>query len=236
MEYRLWKRLRIFLALILCMALPAGCAQAVMPQSQGTQTTVSQSRSAQMASAGQNDAEQTEASAGQNSERTEVSAGQNGTERTVVSAGQNGTEQTEVSAGQNGTEQTEVSAGQNDAERTADIREDGTYTSKDEVALYIHMYQKLPGNYITKKEARSLGWEGGSLEPYAPGKSIGGDTFGNYEGRLPEKKGRSYKECDIDTQGQKRGAKRIVYSDDGLIYYTDDHYETFTLLYGDVSE
>lgn len=118
-------------------------------------------------------------------------------------------------------------------ETEAEIDEDGEYTSKEDVALYLHTYNKLPKNFITKKEAQKLGWEGGKLEPYAPGKSIGGDRFGNYEGLLPEKKGRSYKECDIDTLGKKRGAKRIVYSDDGLIYYTDDHYESFTLLYGE---
>ncbi len=110
----------------------------------------------------------------------------------------------------------------------------GTYTSRDEVALYLHLYGQLPSNFITKKEAKALGWPGGSLEDYAPGKSIGGDVFGNYEGNLPAKKGRIYHECDIDTGGnRKRGAKRIVFSNDGLIYYTEDHYETFTLLYGD---
>ncbi len=109
---------------------------------------------------------------------------------------------------------------------------DGIYDSRDEVALYIHTYGELPSNYITKKEAEALGWQGGSLEDYAPGKCIGGNHFGNYEGQLPE--GHSYKECDIDTLGKSsRGAKRIVYSDDGLIYYTDDHYSTFTLLYGE---
>lgn len=113
------------------------------------------------------------------------------------------------------------------------IDENGTYTSKDDVALYIHTYNKLPSNFITKKEAENLGWEGGSLEPYAKGKCIGGNHFGNYEGILPEKEGRKYTECDIDTLGaKKRGAKRIVFSNDGLIYYTDDHYETFELLYG----
>ncbi|MDO5540876.1 MAG: ribonuclease domain-containing protein [Eubacteriales bacterium] len=125
-----------------------------------------------------------------------------------------------------------VSVQQADAENGAEIEEDGEYTSKDDVALYIHIYGKLPQNYITKKEAKKLGWEGGELESCAPGKSIGGDHFGNYEGSLPEKKGRSYTECDIDTKGKKRGAKRIVFSNDGLIYYTEDHYETFTLLYG----
>ncbi|MCI9336451.1 MAG: ribonuclease [Lachnospiraceae bacterium] len=114
------------------------------------------------------------------------------------------------------------------------LPEDGTYTTKEDVALYIYLYGKLPGNFITKKEAQKLGWEGGSLEPYAPGKCIGGSRFGNYEGLLPEADGRVYTECDIDTLGQKkRGAKRIVFSNDGLIYYTEDHYESFELLYGE---
>ena len=113
----------------------------------------------------------------------------------------------------------------------------GVYTSRDDVALYIFLYGELPSNFITKAEARALGWNGGSLEPYAPGKCIGGDRFGNYEGLLPEKNGRIYTECDIDTLGaSKRGAKRIVFSNDGLIYYTDDHYESFILLYGDENQ
>lgn len=112
----------------------------------------------------------------------------------------------------------------------------GTYTSRDDVALYIHQYGKLPSNFITKAEAQKLGWSGGGLEKYAPGKSIGGDRFGNYEGKLPKKTGRTYTECDIDTLGaSSRGAKRIVFSNDGLVYYTDDHYNTFTLLYGKLS-
>ena len=111
---------------------------------------------------------------------------------------------------------------------------DGTYTSKDDVALYIYTYGELPHNFMTKNEARELGWEGGSLEDYAPGMCIGGDYFGNYEGLLPTKSGRDYHECDIDTLGAKsRGPKRIIYSNDGLIYYTSDHYESFTLLYGE---
>ncbi len=114
-------------------------------------------------------------------------------------------------------------------EETPAIDEDGSYTTKEDVALYIHTYGRLPSNFITKKEAEKLGWSGGSLEPYAPGKCIGGSYFGNYEGILPDG---DYKECDIDTLGQKkRGAKRIIYSDDGRIYYTDDHYESFTQLY-----
>ncbi len=113
------------------------------------------------------------------------------------------------------------------------LDEDGSYTSREDVALYLWTYGKLPGNFITKSAAQKKGWEGGSLEKYAPGKSIGGDRFGNYEGILPKKKGRVYYECDIDTMGARsRGAKRIVFSNDVLIYYTDDHYEHFTLLYG----
>ena len=119
-------------------------------------------------------------------------------------------------------------------DKTAQLDEDGVYTTRDDVALYIHTYGHLPGNFITKKEAQALGWPGGSLEPYAPGKCIGGSRFGNYEGLLPEKDGRTYTECDIDTLGaDSRGAKRIVFSNDGLIYYTEDHYETFELLYGE---
>ena len=114
------------------------------------------------------------------------------------------------------------------------IDRNGSYTSKDDVALYIHTYGELPQNFITKKEAERLGWDGGSLERYAPGKSIGGSYFGNYEGKLQKQKGRTYYECDIDTKGKRsRGPKRIVYSNDGLIYYTPDHYETFELLYGE---
>ena len=117
---------------------------------------------------------------------------------------------------------------------SAAIDENGTYTTKEDVALYIHTYGKLPSNFITKKEAEALGWTGGSLDRYAPGKCIGGTYFGNYEGLLPTKPGRTYTECDIDTLGARsRGAKRIVFSNDGLIYYTEDHYETFELLYGE---
>ena len=115
------------------------------------------------------------------------------------------------------------------------LPEDGQYDDKDNVALYIHLYGKLPSNYVTKKDAETVyGWEGGALDVIAPGKAIGGSYYGNYEGRLPDKKGREWTECDIDTIGQtKRGAKRIVFSNDGLIYYTPDHYETFELLYGE---
>lgn len=112
------------------------------------------------------------------------------------------------------------------------LTENGIYTSKEKVALYIHTYKKLPANFITKEEAQGLGWSGGSLLPYAPYKCIGGNKYSNYEGTLPKEKGRQYYECDINTLGAlQRGAERLVYSNDGLIYYTPDHYETFVLLY-----
>ena len=112
--------------------------------------------------------------------------------------------------------------------------EDGVYTSKEDVALYLHTYGHLPSNFITKTKARAAGWDGGSLERVLPGMCIGGGGFGNQEGLLPDKKGRSWKECDINTLGKSsRGAERLVYSNDGLIYYTGDHYESFELLYGE---
>ena len=119
------------------------------------------------------------------------------------------------------------------SEAGSGIREDGSYTSRDEVALYLHTYGKLPKNFISKKDAEEQGFrfgEGDFGEAF-PGMSVGGSRFGNYEGQLPEKSGRRYYECDIDYQGGRRNAKRLVYSNDGLIFYTDDHYKSFTQLY-----
>ena len=83
------------------------------------------------------------------------------------------------------------------------VTEDGQYTDKDHVAEYLRQFRRLPDNYITKR------------------------GFGNYEGSLPSKKGRTWYECDIDFDGGYRNEKRILYSSDGLIYYTEDHYNTF---------
>lgn len=113
------------------------------------------------------------------------------------------------------------------------IDKQGSYTSPEDVAEYIHTFGTLPGNFITKDEAKALGWDSkaGNLWDVAPGKSIGGDRFGNYEGLLPSAEGRKYTECDVNYSGGYRGAERIIFSDDGLIYYTVDHYETFEQLY-----
>ena len=108
------------------------------------------------------------------------------------------------------------------------LAEDGEYTRPEDVADYLHFYGRLPGNFITKKEAQALGWPGGDLWKYAPGKSLGGDYFGNYEGLLPEG---SYHECDVNYNGGSRGAERLIYDADGGIWYTADHYVSFTQLY-----
>ena len=109
------------------------------------------------------------------------------------------------------------------------VTEGESYSDKDHVAAYLRAFGELPPNYITKREAQDLGWENrlGNLWEVAPGKSIGGDRFGNYEGQLPAAKGRKYFECDIDFDGGYRNGKRIIFSSDGLIFYTEDHYNTF---------
>ena len=109
---------------------------------------------------------------------------------------------------------------------TADIPVEGEYYyDLENVVLYIEYYGELPDNYITKNEARSLGWEGGTPERYLEGSAIGGDSFGNREGLLPKGK---YTECDLNTLGKgSRGAERLVFSAEEY-YYTEDHYESFT--------
>ena len=112
---------------------------------------------------------------------------------------------------------------------TTTLDVDGWYTSKEDVSLYIDTYGDLPDNFITKSEAQDLGWDSnkGNLWDVADGMSIGGDVFGNREGLLPEDDDRIYYECDIDYEGGYRNSKRIVFSNDGLIFYTEDHYESF---------
>lgn len=109
------------------------------------------------------------------------------------------------------------------------LEKEGWYSSKEEVAEYLITYGELPENYITKQEAYNLGWDPneGNLWDVAEGMSIGGDKFGNREGLLPKEEGRIYYECDIDYEGGYRNGKRIVYSNDGLLFYSEDHYESF---------
>jgi len=113
------------------------------------------------------------------------------------------------------------------------IEESGYYTSKEDVSLYLNTYTHLPNNYITKEVAESLGWDSskGNLWDVSNKKSIGGNRFYNREGLLPDDNNRIFYECDIDYEGGYRNAKRLVYSNDGYIYYTEDHYESFELVY-----
>lgn len=126
----------------------------------------------------------------------------------------------------------ETAAPETTAEKPS-VEKDGSYTTPEDVAEYIHTFGTLPKNFITKSEAKALGWDSskGNLWDVAEGKSIGGDYFGNYEGLLPKADGRKYTECDVNYSGGYRGAERIIFSNDGLIYYTNDHYQTFTQLF-----
>ena len=130
-------------------------------------------------------------------------------------------------------EQASAAAGSgNAAGAKVQVEKGKSYTDKDHVAAYIHVYKTLPPNYITKGQATKLGWKTkGSLDKVAPGKSIGGDRFGNYEKQLPDKQGRTWTECDIDYVRGNRNAKRICFSNDGLIYYSGSHYQKFERLY-----
>ena len=135
---------------------------------------------------------------------------------------------------------TEDDASGEDAAGTANESPDGggrewetPITDPQQIVDYLDLYGVLPDNFLTKKEAKKLGWDSSYnyVGDVAPGMSIGGDRFGNYEGQLPEKKGRMWYECDVRYRGKKRGAERLLYSSDGLYYYTDDHYKTFTQMF-----
>ena len=106
-------------------------------------------------------------------------------------------------------------------------------TDPQEIVNYLDQYGELPENFLTKKEAQTLGWDSwyNYVGEVAPGMSIGGDRFGNYERKLPTKKGRTWYECDANYRGKKRGAERVLFSSDGLYYYTNDHYNTFTQMF-----
>ena len=130
-----------------------------------------------------------------------------------------------------GTKSPASSEGENTGEKGA-LSEDGWYYSPEDVALYLHTYGKLPSNYLTKQQAESRGWDSsaGNLWDVAEGYCIGGDRFGNYEGKLPKNNG-TYYECDVNYSGGFRGAERLIFTRDGQIWYTGDHYTTFQKWY-----
>ncbi len=233
---RLWL---LLLCLITALSVVVGCSKKKTTKVTTTSETTTSATTTEATTKEESTQESTKATETEEKETASESTTEVTTEATseetseeVTSATTEATTEESTKKTKKTTEPKETTA----APTEALIDEDGEYTSKDDVALYIHTYGHLPKNFVTKKVARDAGWEGGSLEDYYPGCSIGGDVFGNREGSLPKKSGRTYYECDIDTKGKKsRGAKRIVFSNDGLVYYTDDHYETFTLLYGEVS-
>ena len=124
-------------------------------------------------------------------------------------------------------------SGPNEKTKTDVLAEDGAYTSRDDVAFYLYTYGKLPANYITEKEAVEMGWDSknGDLSEIAPGMSIGGDSYKNEKKMLPEKSGRKFYICDVEYEQGSRNNKRIIYSDDGLVFYTENDCETFIQLY-----
>ena len=122
------------------------------------------------------------------------------------------------------------------------VEESGLYTTKDSVAAYLCKFDKLPSNYVGKNEGKSLyesktgkTFEKWNFNPWTTiGVMIGGDTFNNYANNpdnyhstLPEG---DYREADVDYSAKNRGTKRLVYQSDCVIYYTADHYETFSRL------
>ena len=228
--------LSVSLAVLMAFAL-SGCKNKddILSKNSETESTVSVTETS---------VTKTETSANTETEPTETSTDTEQTETTEETTFTETTTQETVSTTQ--TTQTETAAPPETTtaktekttvtETTAEklsVEKDGSYTTPEDVAEYIHTFGTLPKNFITKDEAKELGWDNkkGNLWDVAEGKSIGGDYFGNYEGLLPKAKGRKYTECDVNYEGGYRGSERIIFSNDGLIYYTNDHYQTFTQLY-----
>ena len=236
MKKRINKLLSVSLAVLMAFAL-SGCKNKddILNQNLETESTVS---------AAETSVTKTETSTNTETEPTETSTDTEQTETTEETTFTETTAQETVSTTH--TTQTETAAPPETTtaktekttvtETTAEklsVEKDGSYTTPEDVAEYIHTFGTLPKNFITKDEAKDLGWDNkkGNLWDVAEGKSIGGDYFGNYEGLLPKAKGRKYSECDVNYEGGYRGSERIIFSNDGLIYYTNDHYQTFTQLY-----
>ena len=182
------------------------------------------------------DEEQLEESAEEVDEKQqEEAAEESGEDRAEASQEEGGGDLPEGPAEESAADQQEEEETDGDQPAETGLLESDTPFEKDEVAAYIHTFGHLPDNFITKSEAKALGWvsKEGNLWDVAPGCAIGGDYFSNYEGNLPEAPGRDYYECDVNYEGGYRQEERIVFSNDGLIYYTGDHYETFELLYGE---
>ena len=109
----------------------------------------------------------------------------------------------------------------------------GPLEEAQRIADYLFEHGELPDTFLRKRDAQALGWNSAYnyVSDVAPGRSIGGDYFSNYEQKLPVVQGRKYYEADCFYQGGKRNAYRIIYSNDGHVWYTGDHYNTFTELF-----
>ena len=89
-------------------------------------------------------------------------------------------------------------------------------------------FQKLPEYYITLSEAIKHGWQNGkSPAKYFPNKMIAGGIYKNQNHHLPDAPNRIWYEADINYYEGKRNRHRILWSNDGLIFVTYDHYQTF---------
>lgn len=100
-------------------------------------------------------------------------------------------------------------------------------TDEKNVISYVKSNHKLPDFYITKSQAKKQGWvpSKGNLCDVLPGKAIGGDKFSNREKQLP--KGEQYYEADVNYNCGNRGADRIIFTKNGDVWLTKDHYKSF---------
>lgn len=87
----------------------------------------------------------------------------------------------------------------------------------------------LPQQYVTKAQAKKAGWKPAllNLRSVISNGTIGGDIYKNLEEKLPSAQGRIWYEADINYTGGARNSSRILYSNDGLVFVTYDHYLTF---------
>ena len=116
---------------------------------------------------------------------------------------------------------------------TPSAKDAAALAAAQELVNYLDENGCLPERFITKKEAQDLGWDSSYnyVSDVAPGKALGNNHYGNYQGLLPDAKGRKWQECDCAYVKGKRDAYRLIYSNDGLYYFTADHYNTFTQLF-----
>ncbi len=86
----------------------------------------------------------------------------------------------------------------------------------------------LPDYYISKEDALAIGWKLSKWPSnFVPGKTITAGLYKNLDGHLPQATGRIWHEADINYKTGKRNSQRVLWSNDGLIFVTYDHYETF---------